>query len=95
MPLPVNNDNPPFRVTRASHAVWTVKDLDASEAFYTQVIGLVVTERTKDTLYLRGLEEICHHSLVLKKSADAPRCERIGLRVWDDGDLEKAKAWLG
>lgn len=92
MALPVNNDNPPFHVTRTSHAVWTVRDLDASEAFYTQVIGLVVTARERDTLFLRGLEEICHHSLVLKKSADAPRCERIGLRVWNDVDLDKAHA---
>jgi catechol 2,3-dioxygenase len=82
---------PPFNITRASHCVLTVKDLEASKAFYTRVIGLVVTAQDKDTLWLRGIEEIAHHSLVLRRSSAAPVCDRIGLRVLTEEELEKAE----
>ena len=92
--IPKPNYKPPFNVTRASHVVLTVRDLDASLAFYCEMIGLVVSERTGDTAYLRGLEEACHHSMVLRRSADAPVCRRIGLRVFSDEDLHKAEAYF-
>ncbi len=71
----------------------TSGDLKASKDFYTEVIGLVLTEETSDTLYLRGVEEACHHSLVVRKSAVA-QCERIGFRVLTEDDLDKAHAWF-
>ena len=94
MNLPEKNLDTPFNITRSSHVVLTVKDLEASRLFYTEVVGLVVTEQTGDTLYLRGVEEACHHSLVLKQSKDAPRCERIGMRVLREKDLEPLKAFF-
>ncbi len=81
---------PPFNITRASHVVLTVRDLEASKAFYTRVIGLVVTEQDRDTLWLRGVEEIAHHSLVLRRSAAPPVCEQVGLRVLTEEELERA-----
>ena len=63
--LPRTNYEPLFNITRASHVVLTVKDLAASRRFYEEVIGLIVTLEEGDTLYLRGIEEACHHSLVL------------------------------
>src|SRR3974390_2309478 len=81
-------------MTRASHAVLTVKDLGASRAFYVDAIGLVVSDETKDALYLRGVEEAAHHSLVFKRTDAAPVCERVGLRVYTEEDLEKAKAYF-
>jgi catechol 2,3-dioxygenase len=87
-PKPVHY--PPFNVTRASHVVLTVRDLEASKAFYTRVIGLVVSDQDKDTLWMRGIEEVAHHSLVLRRS-DAPQvCERVGLRVLTEEELDKA-----
>lgn len=82
--------HPPFNVTRASHVVLTVKDLQASKAFYTDLVGLAVSDEDSDAVYLRGMEESCHHSLVLRKGA-APHCERIGLRMQTDDDLRAAK----
>ena len=82
----------PFNMTRASHVVVTVKDLGASRAFYVDALGFVVSDEDANTLYLRGLEEVCHHSLVLKKTTEAPVCERVGMRVYTEDDLEKAKA---
>ena len=61
----------PFRVTRASHLVYTVRDLSRSRDFYTKVLGLVVTDEDQEALYLRGVEERSHHSLVLKRTDGA------------------------
>ena len=81
---------PPFNITRAGHMVLTSRDLARARHFYTNVIGLVVTKEDGDTLWLRGLEEIAHHSLVIKRTSGQPMCERIGLRVLTETELEKA-----
>ena len=78
MDLPKTNFFPPFNITRASHLVFTARDLTASRDFYTEVIGLIVTDETADTLWLRGVEERCHHSLTLKRTDGQPVCERVG-----------------
>ena len=91
IPPPVHN--PPFNITRASHVVLTVRDLDASRRFYTQVIGLAVSGEEGDTLYLRGLEEACHHSLVLRRTAGQALCERVGFRVFTEQDLDAVHAY--
>src|SRR5262249_43307046 len=84
----------PFNTTRASHVVFTVRDLGASRAFYVDAMGFVVSDESPDTLYLRGLEEACHHSLVLKRAQGQPACERIGFRVYTEDDLERAKSYF-
>ncbi len=84
----------PFNMTRASHVVVTVKDTGASRAFYVDTLGFIVSDEDVNTLYLRGLEEVCHHSLVLKKTTEAPVCERVGMRVYTEDDLKKAKAYF-
>jgi catechol 2,3-dioxygenase len=91
MPLPRLELYPQFNVTRISHVVLTCRDLDASCAFYGDVLGLVVSRRDHDSAYLRGLEEACHHSLVLRQSEGAAVCKAIGFRVLTDGDLDRAK----
>lgn len=85
--------NPPFRITRLSHIRLRVRDLDASLAFYEALPGLVVSAREGGTAWLRAVEETSHHSLVLTEG-DAPSCDAIGLRVWDEGDLDAAEAWF-
>ncbi|WP_306231600.1 3,4-dihydroxyphenylacetate 2,3-dioxygenase [Agrococcus beijingensis] len=91
--LPVTNFDPPFAVTRASHVSLAVTDLEASRDFYRDVIGLVVTEETDDAVYLRGLEEAAHHSLVLERQAEA-KALRVGLRVREDTDIVAAERWF-
>jgi catechol 2,3-dioxygenase-like lactoylglutathione lyase family enzyme len=91
--IPKPNYNPPFNITRASHSVLHVKDLAKSRAFYVDLIGLIVSDEDKDTIYLRGVAEVCHHSLVLKR-ASAPQAERVGMRCFTEEDLEKAKAYF-
>jgi len=92
MSLPQTNFRPPFNITRASHLVLTSRDLAKARDFYTEVIGLKVSDETAITIHLRGVEERAHHSLTLKKTKDEPECERIGFRMFEEDDLEKAKA---
>lgn len=84
---------PAFDITRASHIVHRVKDLARSKAFYADALGFLVSDEDRDTVWLRGLEEACHHSIVLKR-ADAPGCERVGFRVFTDEDLELTAAFF-
>jgi len=92
MNLPQTNFRPPFNVTRASHLVLGARDLARSRDFYTEVIGLKVSDETATTIHLRGVEERAHHSLTLKRTKEEPACERVGFRVFEEEDLEKAKA---
>ena len=84
LPRPVHK--PAFAITRASHVVQRVRDLAASRAFYADILGLVVSDETRDAVWLRGLEEGCHHSLVLRQGD--PACDRVGLRVLTEEDLD-------
>lgn len=95
MPLPTTNPDPPFNISRASHVALTSRDLGASRAFYEGALGFVVSAEDADALYLRGLEERSHHSVVLLKADDAPgTCRRIGLRVPSDEDLMRAESYF-
>ncbi len=94
MSIPKPVYNPPFNVTRASHSVLTVKDLAVSRNFYVDLLGFIVSDEDSDALYLRGVAEACHHSLVLKRARGEPQAERVGMRVFSDEDLEKAKAFF-
>lgn len=86
--------NPPFQITRVSHISLTVRDLDASCAFYEKLAGMIVSRRDSGAAYLRGIEEVCHHSLVLRKSAEAASCDAIGFRVLQEKDLDLAKTYF-
>jgi catechol 2,3-dioxygenase len=94
MSIPKTVYNPPFNVTRASHSVLTVKDLAKSRNFYVDLIGFIVSDEDKDAIYLRGVAEACHHSLVLKRARGEPESERVGMRVFTEEDLEKAKSFF-
>jgi 3,4-dihydroxyphenylacetate 2,3-dioxygenase len=94
MAIPRSAYPAPFNITRASHVVLTVKDLGASRAFYCGALGFVISDEDARGLYLRGIDEACHHSVVLKQSRDAPVCERIGLRVYTEDDLDTAKHYF-
>ncbi|MFC0407750.1 VOC family protein [Roseomonas elaeocarpi] len=91
MAIPEVVRKPPFNITRASHVYLTVRDLDASRRFYTEILGLVVSAQEGGTLYLRGIEEACHHSLVLRQDDAPPACDAVGMRVTDAEELALAE----
>jgi 3,4-dihydroxyphenylacetate 2,3-dioxygenase len=77
---------PSFDIVRAAYPELIVTDLKASLRFYVDLLGLVLTARTKETAYLRGWEDRLHHSLVLRQG-QAPGAERLSFRVRSDSDL--------
>ena len=95
MTLPATRYDLPFNITRASHVTLSVADLDRSLRFYTEVFGLVVTERDGSSAWLRGMEESCHHSLVLSATSDPPACGHVGFRVFHDEHLERLAEHAG
>src|ERR1700689_4508771 len=93
MPVPKHVFDPPFNIVRCSHVVLDVTNLDASREFYENTVGLHVEDRDDKAVYLRGSEEHQHHSLVLRKAATAA-CNRLGFKVGNEGDLDKAAAFF-
>ncbi|ARM75518.1 3,4-dihydroxyphenylacetate 2,3-dioxygenase [Acidianus manzaensis] len=80
-------------VLRLSHVVIRVTDIEKARYFYVDLLGFVETEKDGDCIYLRGVEEGQHHSLILKK-ADSPGLGYIGFRVKRPEELDKAKEEL-
>ncbi len=93
MPVPKHVFDPPFNIIRSSHVVLDVNDLKASRAFYETAVGLHVEDADNDVVYLRGSEEHQHHSLVLRK-AQVAACNRLGFKVGNEGDLDKAASFF-
>ncbi|WP_217589405.1 3,4-dihydroxyphenylacetate 2,3-dioxygenase [Lentibacillus saliphilus] len=78
-------------IIRCARAVLYVTDLEASRRFYVDALGFIETDSDDTHLFLRGLEEHTHHSLVLKKSAQ-PAVETLGYKVSSDADLDRLAA---
>ena len=78
----------PFDIMRAAFVELQVTDLAASEHFYAELLGMIVSARTGDAVYLRGWEERQHHSLILRQ-APVPTAARLGFRVGSEHDLDR------
>jgi catechol 2,3-dioxygenase len=86
--------DPPFNIVRASHVELGVRDLARSRAFYVDCLGLLVSDETADALYLRGVEERNHHSIVLRR-ARAGEANALGFKLASEEDLDRAAFWFG
>ncbi|MFD2638775.1 3,4-dihydroxyphenylacetate 2,3-dioxygenase [Piscibacillus salipiscarius] len=74
-------------IIRCGRAVLHVTDLERSKEFY-EALGFIVTELDSESVFLRGLEEHNHHSLLLKKR-EKPVLEVMSYKVYSDEDLDK------
>jgi catechol 2,3-dioxygenase len=77
----------PFDIMRSAFIELQVTDLAASEHFYAELLGMIVSARTEDAVFLRGWEERQHHSLVLRAAGRAT-VSRLGFRVRAEHDLD-------
>jgi catechol 2,3-dioxygenase len=93
MPVHKPNPTPPFNVVRASHVEFGVRDLGRARAFYVDCLGLLATAEEADALYLRGVEERNHHSIVLRQTR-APEIRALGFKLASEADLDGAAAWF-
>jgi catechol 2,3-dioxygenase len=89
MPVPQVTTEPPFNIVRSSHVTLGVTDLARARAFYEGALGLHVEDTHTDAIFLRGLEERQHHSLVLVQSPTAD-ARHLGFKVASEVDLDKA-----
>jgi catechol 2,3-dioxygenase len=76
----------PQGILRLGHVDVTVTDLDLTTAYYTEVMGMEVSARTEDSVYLKCWDEEDHHSLRLRY---APRVgmELMSFKVHHEDDL--------
>jgi catechol 2,3-dioxygenase len=88
-PQPASGAN----IVRSAHGEYLVTDLERARAFYVDALGFVETERTASALYLRGLEERDHHSLVLRQ-AEHPGAGHLSFRVGSPDDLERLESFF-
>jgi catechol 2,3-dioxygenase len=93
MPIRPPEFAPPFNIVRASHVELGVRDLARAKAFYVDCLGLLATDETADALYLRGVEERNHHSIVLRQ-AHEPDAAALGFKVASEEDIDRAAAWF-
>ncbi len=94
MPVPAPNLYPDFNTLRLSHACLNVKDLVASKFFYTEILGLQVTDENDTHIYLRAMEERGHHSLILQKSDQPGTVEVMGFKIFDEADVDRAEIYF-
>ena len=71
-------------VRKIAHAAYEVPDLDQQVEYYTDVLGLTLSAKEKDTVFLSST--IDHHSVILRKGAEA-KCVRLGFQIGPDDDL--------
>jgi len=72
-------------VRKIAHASYEIPDLENQIEYYTEVLGLSLSAREKDTVYLSST--IDHHSVVLHKGSEA-KCTRLGFQLGPDDDLD-------
>ena len=76
----------PQGILRLGHVDTTVTDLDLATAYYTGVMGMEISARTEDSVYLKCWDEEDHHSLRLRY---APRqgMDLMSFKVHHEDDL--------
>ena len=74
-----------IRVRKIAHASYEMPDLEQQVAYYTDILGLTVTAKEKDTVYLANTVD--HHAVVLRRGPEV-KCVRIGFQLGPDDDLD-------
>ncbi|HQR27835.1 MAG TPA: catechol 2,3-dioxygenase [Nocardioides sp.] len=84
---PLRPTRTPGGILRLAHVDITVTDLDVATAYYTEVMGMAVSGRDTDSVYLRCWDETDHHSLRLRY---APRVgfDLMAYKVQHEDDLD-------
>jgi 3,4-dihydroxyphenylacetate 2,3-dioxygenase len=78
-------------ILRAGHVAFRTTDLGRARAFYVDLLGFVETAADGHALYLRGLEETEHHSLMLRKAV-TPGASHVSFKVASGDDLHRLHA---
>jgi catechol 2,3 dioxygenase len=77
-----------MKVARHGHAELQVKDMEASKRFFTETMGLFVSEEDSNSVYLRAWQDFDHHTLVLRKG-DTSALLHMGWQVENPESLDQ------
>ncbi|MCZ0984747.1 3,4-dihydroxyphenylacetate 2,3-dioxygenase [Streptomyces diastatochromogenes] len=80
-------------VIRSAYAQLAVTDLGAARWFWVDMLGFYVQYEDSGSLYLRGTDELTHHSLVLRKG-EVAALDHISYRVRTPEDVDKAEKFF-
>lgn len=80
-------------ITHLGHAELLVTDLAASKAFFTDLLGLIVSEEREGTVFLRAWQDWDHHTLQLT-AAPEPGLAHLGWRVPTKADADEIRGRL-
>ncbi len=90
-----------FQLRKIGHVVLNVTDLDAAVRFYTEVLGLRVTDRYPDGVVPGGMVFLCvgtdHHGVALVGGAQRGERSSLNHFAFEVGSLDevfRARAWL-
>jgi len=75
-------------ILRLSHVEVRVPDLELALAYYAEVVGLVVTGMDSRRAYLKGWDELQHHSLILTEEPTYG-LNSVGFKVLSAGELDR------
>jgi catechol 2,3-dioxygenase len=75
-------------IAHIGHAELRVSDLEASREFFTDALGLFVTEETDDQVYLRAWQDFDHHTLLLTRAPESA-LGHVAWRVQGPDDLRE------
>ena len=91
----------PFQLRKIGHVVLNVSDLEASVRFYTELLGLSVSDRYPDTMVPGGMVFLrCHtdhHGVALVGGAGRSDKSSLNHFAFEVGSLDevfRARSWL-
>ena len=91
----------PFELRKLGHVVLNVTDLDAAVRFYTEMLGLQVSDRYPDTMVPGGMVfmrvSTDHHGVALVGGAsklDKTSLNHFAFEVGSPDEVFRARAWL-
>jgi catechol 2,3-dioxygenase-like lactoylglutathione lyase family enzyme len=74
-----------IRVHKIAHATYETPDLDQQAEYFTDILGLTLVAKEKDTAYLASTVD--HHSVVLRRGQKAS-CVALAFQIPPDADLD-------
>src|SRR5258707_14059192 len=77
-----------MKIAHAGHAELLVHNLEASKKFFTETMGLFITEEDATSVYLRAWQDWEHHTLILTKGEKSSLLH-LGWRVETPESLEQ------
>jgi catechol 2,3-dioxygenase len=75
-------------ILRLSHLEIRVPDLELATAYYTEVVGLIETDREAERVFLKCWDEHQHHSVILRY-APTYGLEAIGFKLGEREDIDR------